>query len=134
MSVQITIRGVPETVRDILAARAARQHQSMQEFLRGELERLVSRPSVEEWLQGVRDRKDAAGTRVRSASIPHARDAARTWRESLMRAVSRLAPARPTPKTPLGRDRDVLQIHGDIMEPVDVEWDVMADPNRGGRL
>ncbi len=44
--------------------------------------------------------------------------------------------ARPpdSEETPLGRDRDVLQIHGDTMEPGDVEWDVMADPNRGGRL
>ena len=78
MPVQITIRGVPETVRDILAARAARQHQSMQEFLRGELERIASRPAVDEWLQGVRDRKDAAGTRVRPARILHAREADRT--------------------------------------------------------
>ncbi len=46
------------------------------------------------------------------------------------------ADARPpdSEETPLGRDRDVLQIHGDTMEPGDVEWDVMADPNRGGRL
>ena len=78
MPVQMTIRGVPETVRDIRALRAARQHQSMQEFLRGELERLASQPSVDKWLQGVRDRKDAAGTRVRPASILHARDADRT--------------------------------------------------------
>ncbi len=65
-------------MRDILAARAAQQRQSMQEFLRGELERIASRPTVDEWLQGVRDRKDAAGTRVRPASILHARDADRT--------------------------------------------------------
>ncbi len=65
-------------MRDILAARAAQQHQSMQKFLRGELERIASRPTVDEWLQGVRDRKDAAGTRVRPASILHARDADRT--------------------------------------------------------
>jgi len=78
MPVQITIRGVPETVRDILASRAARRHQSMQEFLRGELERIASRPAVDEWLQGVRDRKDAAGTRVRPARILYARNADRT--------------------------------------------------------
>ena len=65
-------------MRDILAARAAQQRQSMQEFLRGELERIASRPTVDEWLQEVRDRKDAAGTRVRPASILHARDADRT--------------------------------------------------------
>ena len=45
MPVQITIRGIPEAVRDELAARAALNRQSMQEFLRTELERIASRPS-----------------------------------------------------------------------------------------
>ena len=78
MSVQITIRGVPEKVRDALAVRAARQRQSMQGFLRGELERIATRRSAGEWLQEVRDRKEAAGTRVRPSSILRARDADRT--------------------------------------------------------
>ncbi len=77
MSVQLTIRGVPERVRDELAARAALQRQSMQEFLRGELERLAARPSPEQWLHAVRDRKGAAGTRVTPQSILRARDADR---------------------------------------------------------
>ena len=74
MPVQITIRGVPEEVRDELAVRAALQRQSMQEFLRGELERIVARPSIATWLQGVRERKALAGTRVRPSSILRARD------------------------------------------------------------
>ena len=78
MPVQITIRDVPEEVRDELAVRAALQRQSMQEFLRGELERIASRPSIAAWLQGVRDRKAVAGTRVRPSSILRARDADRT--------------------------------------------------------
>jgi hypothetical protein len=78
MPVQITIRNVPEEVRDALAVRAAQQRQSMQGFLRGELERIASWPSVGEWLQGVRDRKEAAGSRVRPSSILQARDADRT--------------------------------------------------------
>ncbi len=78
MSVQITIRGVPEEVRDEIAARAALQRQSMQEFLRCELERIASRPSLGAWLQVVRDRKEAAGTRVQPSSILRARDADRT--------------------------------------------------------
>ena len=78
MPVQITIRGVPEEVRDEIAARAALQHQSMQEFLRCELERIASRPSLDAWLQGVRERKVAANTRVRPSSILRARDADRT--------------------------------------------------------
>ena len=71
---QITIRGVPEEVRDELAVRAALQRQSMQEFLRGELERIASRPSVAMWLQTVRDRKGAADNRVSSSEILSARD------------------------------------------------------------
>ena len=74
MPVQITIRGVSEAVRNELAARAALQRQSMQEFLRSELERIASRPSLDTWLQGVRERKAAAETRVRPASILSARD------------------------------------------------------------
>ena len=77
MSVQITIRGVPHEVRDELAARAALQRQSMQEFLRCELERIASRPSVGAWLQGIRDRKAAAETRVQPSNILGARDADR---------------------------------------------------------
>ena len=74
MSVQITIRDVPEKVRDELAARAALQGRSMQEFLRAELERLAARPSVEAWLQQVRKRKRAAQTRVESDQILKNRD------------------------------------------------------------
>jgi len=77
MSVQITIRGVPEEVRDELAARAALQRKSMQEYLRCELERIASRPSLEAWLQTVQERKEAAGTRVRASKVLRARDADR---------------------------------------------------------
>ena len=77
MSIQITIRDVPEKVRDELAARAALQGKSMQEFLRAELERLAARPSVEVWLQQVRRRKRAAQTRISSEKILEARDADR---------------------------------------------------------
>lgn len=77
MAVQITIRGVAEEVRDELAVRAAQRRQSMQEFLRGELQRIASRPSVEDWLQGVRRRKEAAGTKVPASIVLEARDADR---------------------------------------------------------
>ena len=74
MAVQITIRGVAEEVRDELAVRAAQRRQSMQEFLRCELERIASRPSLDDWLRGVRQRKEAAGTQVPSSTILQARD------------------------------------------------------------
>jgi len=77
MPIQITIRDVPEKVRDELAARAALQGKSMQEFLRAELERLAARPSVDAWLEQVRKRKRAGQTRVSSRQILQSRDADR---------------------------------------------------------
>jgi antitoxin FitA len=77
MPIQITIRDVPEKVRDELAARAALQGKSMQEFLRGELERLAARPSVDVWLQHVRRRKRATQTRISSEKILESRHADR---------------------------------------------------------
>lgn len=77
MAVQITIRDVPEKVRDELAARAALQGKSMQEYLRAELERLAARPTVEAWLEQVRRRKRATQTRVSSRRILEHRDADR---------------------------------------------------------
>lgn len=77
MGIQITIRDVPEKVRDELAARAALQGKSMQEYLKGELERLAARPSVDAWLAQVRKRKRASQTRISTAKIVKERDADR---------------------------------------------------------
>jgi hypothetical protein len=77
MSVQITIRDVSEKVRDELAARAALQGKSMQEFLRAELERLAARPSIDSWIEQVRRRKQASQTRISSNQILKNRDADR---------------------------------------------------------
>lgn len=77
MTIQITIRDVPESVRDELASRAALQGKSMQEYLRSELERIASRPSVESWLEQVRKRKRAANTQVSAGEIVRHRDADR---------------------------------------------------------
>ena len=78
MPVRITISGVSEDLRDRIAARAALERQSMQEFLRRELERIASRPSRGAWLQDVRRRKEASGARVAASRILNARDADRT--------------------------------------------------------
>lgn len=48
MSVTITVRNVPDAVRDELAARAARSGRSLQEYLSGELRRLATTPSAAE--------------------------------------------------------------------------------------
>jgi hypothetical protein len=77
MGVQITIRDVPEKVRDELAARAAHERKSMQEYLKEELERLAARPSLNAWLDRVRERKRAAGTRVSAKKVLKHRDAGR---------------------------------------------------------
>jgi antitoxin FitA len=74
MTIQITIRDVPEKVRDELAARAALQGKSMQEYLRAELERLAARPSVDTWLEQVRKRKRATQTRLSPKQIVAQRD------------------------------------------------------------
>jgi antitoxin FitA len=77
MAIQLTIRDIPERVRDELAARAALQGKSMQEFLRAELERLAARPSLDAWLEQVRRRKRAAQSRVSRVQILNSRDADR---------------------------------------------------------
>lgn len=46
------------------------------------------------------------------------------------RPVSRLVPYRNKPKAPFGRDRDRIRILGDIVEPVGVEWEAEANPDR----
>jgi hypothetical protein len=77
MSVQITIRDVPVSVRDELASRAALQGKSLQKFLRTELERLAARQPVNSWLGQVRRRKRAGQKRVSAKQILAARDADR---------------------------------------------------------
>jgi hypothetical protein len=77
MPVQITIRDVPESVRNALAGRAALQGKSMQEYLRSELQRLASRPSIDTWIEQIRKRKRATDARVSSSRILTSRDADR---------------------------------------------------------
>jgi len=77
IGVRITVHDVPEKVRDELAARAALQGKSMQEFLRTDLERMAARPSIDVWLNQVRRRKRAAGSRVSTREILAERNADR---------------------------------------------------------
>jgi plasmid stability protein len=71
----ITIRNVPDEVREELAARAARSGRSMQEFLLRQLADLASRPSIDDVIVRSRARVKAAGTRLDPAQILAARDA-----------------------------------------------------------
>lgn len=77
MSVAVTIRDVPDNVRDELAARAARAGMSLQEYLRGMLVESASRPSVGDVIARARARVEATGVRVDAKSILLARDADR---------------------------------------------------------
>ena len=63
MPVKITIKGVPEGVRDELAAQAAAQRRSMEDYLRSELQRIATRPSRESLLMEVREREKALRNR-----------------------------------------------------------------------
>jgi hypothetical protein len=74
MPVQITVRNVPDEVRDELAARAARRGKSMQEYLYEELCRLVARPAIDELSDRIRQRKARSGTRLDTGDILSARD------------------------------------------------------------
>lgn len=49
----------------------------MQEFLRGELERIASRPSLADWLDKVRREKELTGRNIGSGVILAVRDADR---------------------------------------------------------
>ncbi|MGK5112053.1 MULTISPECIES: FitA-like ribbon-helix-helix domain-containing protein [unclassified Geodermatophilus] len=77
MPVSMTIRDVPDETRDVLAARAARAGQSLQEYVRAELNALAARPSPDELWERVRNRVRATGTRVPAEVILDLRDADR---------------------------------------------------------
>jgi hypothetical protein len=73
----MTIRDVPDETRDVLAARAARAGQSLQEYVRAELNALAARPSPNELWERVRSRVRATGTQIPAEVILDLRDADR---------------------------------------------------------
>jgi hypothetical protein len=77
MAVTITIRGVPDEVRDELAARAASSGRSLQEYLSLQLRALVARPSLDDVVSRARARTNAVGRRLSAEEILDARDADR---------------------------------------------------------
>jgi plasmid stability protein len=74
MATSITIRDVPDEVRDELASRARLAGRSLQEHLRAELIALAERPSAEVLMARVRERKRLAGTRLPARRILAYRD------------------------------------------------------------
>lgn len=73
----ITVRDVPESTRDELAARAARSGRSLQEYLRSELVDLASRPDPGALARRVRDRKRRTTTVLPAEEILEHLDAGR---------------------------------------------------------
>lgn len=72
--VAITIRDIPDDVRDELASRAARSGRSLQEYLRGMLVEATAKPTVDEVVERAHARVEATGVRVDAATILTARD------------------------------------------------------------
>jgi antitoxin FitA len=77
MAVSVTIRDVPDDVRDELAARAARAGQSLQEYLRLMLVESASRPLLADVLARARQRVDRTGAQVDAQAILNALEADR---------------------------------------------------------
>lgn len=77
MPTSVTIRDVPDRARDELAARAAASGRSLQEYLRGKLIELASRPEPEAIIARIRERKQRTGTHLPAATIVAHRDAGR---------------------------------------------------------
>jgi plasmid stability protein len=70
----MSIRNVPENVRDTLAARAAQRGQSLQEYLLNMLVEHAGRPSMAELMAQIRARKAGTESRVSVADILLAKD------------------------------------------------------------
>jgi plasmid stability protein len=75
--VAVTVRDVPDEVRDELAARAAREGQSLQEYLRSLLITVAEKPTVAEVLARARARVAATGVRLDPVSTVLGKDADR---------------------------------------------------------
>jgi antitoxin FitA len=75
--VAITIREVPDEVRDELAVRAAQAGQSLQEYLRGLLIATVQKPTAQAVIARARARVNTTGVRLDAATILAAKDADR---------------------------------------------------------
>jgi plasmid stability protein len=77
MGVAITVRDVPDEVRDKLAEQAARAGQSLQEYLRAILVASATRPTVDDVIARARARVEKTGVRVDATTILDSRDADR---------------------------------------------------------
>lgn len=75
MATSMTIRDVPDDVRDELASRARRSGRSLQEFLRAELIELARAPDPADVIARARARVAQTGSMVSAEQILQHRDA-----------------------------------------------------------
>lgn len=75
--VAVTVRDVPDDVRDVLASRAARAGKSLQEYLRGVLVAAAEKPSLDDVLARARARVTATGVCIDADATLAAKDADR---------------------------------------------------------
>jgi antitoxin FitA len=75
MSKMIQIRDVPAQLHGELKARAAREGMSLSDYLKRELERLVERPTMREWLELTRHSKPIAVKMSAAQALRELRDA-----------------------------------------------------------
>ncbi len=73
----MTIRHVPAEWRDELASRAARQRQSLQEYMLSQIEGIVARPPLDLVIERARERVRASNSSVTIEDIIESRDADR---------------------------------------------------------
>ena len=78
----------------------------------------------------------AAGRRAIEASEFKARclqlmdEVAESGEEVVSTRRGRPVPCREPPGAIFGAERGVIRIHGDIVEPLDVDWEAEVDPDR----
>src|SRR5690554_1945047 len=77
MSTSVTVRNVPEDVRNELTAKAARRGQSLQAYLLDTLTEVSNQPDQEELIERIKQRKQAFGTDLKAQAILAARDSDR---------------------------------------------------------
>lgn len=77
MPVAITVRHVPESVRDLLAARAASSGRSLQEYLLHHLMDVACQPTLDEVTAEARARARALGTVLNPEALVADRNADR---------------------------------------------------------
>ena len=74
MSKMIQIRDVSDHVHGTLKSRAAREGMTLSDFIKRELERVAERPSIEEWLDRVKQVKPVRTAKSAAQTIRELRD------------------------------------------------------------